>query len=91
MKNIIALSVLVLFSFNAHANSSSVKCSNGFAKIDDLKFEVVSQCGEPIMIETVSGADSLKIERATYEINGWIFDFIYRAGKLIEINRLKRA
>ena len=91
MKKLIILSLIALFSANSHAKSGTVKCSKGFAKVDNLKYEVVSNCGEPLMIEQVSGNNDIKVERATYEISGWIYDFIYRAGKLIEINRLKRA
>lgn len=91
MKKIIILSLLVLFSAGSHAKLRAIKCQSGFAKVEDLKYEIVSNCGEPLMIERVSGNDDIKIERATYNVNGWIYDFIYRAGMLVEITRLKRA
>lgn len=91
MKKVITLSLLVLFSAGSYAKPSAIKCQGGFVKVDDLKYEINSKCGEPLMIERISGNDDIKVERAVYKVNGSIYDFIYSAGALTEITRVKRG
>jgi len=90
MGKIILFLVLAMVAIDGVAKAKAVKCNSGFLRVSDLKYKVVKSCGEPLSIETISGDDDIKVERATYQINGWVYDIIYRAGTVRQITRLGR-
>ena len=89
MKKIAILILLFSFSMVSHATPKTLKCSNGFVKVNDLKFAVLKKCGEPIQVDVISGDNDFKTERLTFKVNRVFYSFLFYAGKLKEIERIK--
>jgi len=89
MQKIMIFILLLSFSTGNYAKSRALKCPYGFIQTGDLKFTVLEKCGEPLQVDKISGDNDLKIERATYKINKWVYSFLFRAGRLDYIERSK--